>query len=118
MWTISDFPAYGMLSGWTTHGRLACPYCRGRTDAFQLKHGRKTCWFDCHRWFLSLNHSYRRNTTFFRSKVKVQEPPPPFVSGEQIEAEIDYYAALETVPRGGNWHVTSNMLDYYGQHHN
>ncbi|XP_024006122.1 uncharacterized protein LOC112082826 [Eutrema salsugineum] len=27
MWTISDFPAYGMLSGWTTHGRLSCPYC-------------------------------------------------------------------------------------------
>ena len=23
MWTISDFPAYGMLSGWTTHGRLS-----------------------------------------------------------------------------------------------
>ncbi|XP_024636351.1 uncharacterized protein [Medicago truncatula] len=24
MWTINDFPAYGMLSGWGTHGRLAC----------------------------------------------------------------------------------------------
>ncbi|RDY03277.1 hypothetical protein CR513_13154, partial [Mucuna pruriens] len=22
MWTINDFPAYGMLSGWTTVGRL------------------------------------------------------------------------------------------------
>jgi hypothetical protein len=26
MWTINDFPAYGMLSGWSTHGKLACPY--------------------------------------------------------------------------------------------
>jgi len=26
MWTINDFPAYGMLSGWSTHGRLACPW--------------------------------------------------------------------------------------------
>ena len=34
MWTISDFPAYGMLSGWTTHGRLACPYCQDETGAF------------------------------------------------------------------------------------
>ena len=25
MWTINDFPAYGMLSGWSTHGLLACP---------------------------------------------------------------------------------------------
>ena len=39
MWTISDFPAYGMLSGWTTHGRLSCPYCQDSTDAFQLKNG-------------------------------------------------------------------------------
>ena len=36
MWTISDFPAYGMLSGWTTHGRLACPYCEDETGAFLL----------------------------------------------------------------------------------
>jgi len=27
MWTINDFPTYGMLSGWGTHGRLACPHC-------------------------------------------------------------------------------------------
>jgi len=25
-WTINDFPAYGMLSGWSTYGKLACPY--------------------------------------------------------------------------------------------
>ncbi|XP_056843317.1 uncharacterized protein LOC130495813 [Raphanus sativus] len=41
MWTISDFSAYAMLSGWRTHGRLACPYCMDQTDAFQLKNGRK-----------------------------------------------------------------------------
>jgi len=34
MWTINDFPAYGMLSGWGTHGRLACPYCVEETKAF------------------------------------------------------------------------------------
>ncbi|XP_050378308.1 uncharacterized protein LOC126795524 [Argentina anserina] len=27
MWTISDFPAYGMLSSQTTHGYKACPIC-------------------------------------------------------------------------------------------
>nr|GEY24762.1 hypothetical protein [Tanacetum cinerariifolium] len=27
MWRINDFPAYDMLSGWSTHGRLSCPYC-------------------------------------------------------------------------------------------
>ena len=34
MWTISDFPAYGMLSGWSTHGKLACPYCMEKTKSF------------------------------------------------------------------------------------
>jgi len=35
MWTINDFPAYGMVSGWSTHGKLACPYYmenRSRVD--------------------------------------------------------------------------------------
>ena len=26
MWTINDFPTYGMLSGWSTAGKLACPF--------------------------------------------------------------------------------------------
>nr|GEV61920.1 hypothetical protein [Tanacetum cinerariifolium] len=26
LWTIIDFPAYAMLLGWSTHGKLACPY--------------------------------------------------------------------------------------------
>jgi hypothetical protein len=26
MWTINDFPTYGMLSGWSTYGKLAFPY--------------------------------------------------------------------------------------------
>ena len=41
LWTISDFPAYAMLSGWSTAGRLACPYCMDATRAFSLPHGKK-----------------------------------------------------------------------------
>ena len=36
MWTINDFPAYGMLSRWSTHGLLACPVCMHQNCAFQL----------------------------------------------------------------------------------
>lgn len=39
MWTISDFPAYGMLSGWSTHENLSCPYCMEHNKAFRLKNG-------------------------------------------------------------------------------
>ncbi|KAL4580636.1 hypothetical protein LXL04_016836 [Taraxacum kok-saghyz] len=48
LWTVSDFPAYAMLSGWSTHGKLACPYCMDKLGSFTLKHGGKATWFDCH----------------------------------------------------------------------
>jgi len=53
MWTINDFPAYGMLSGWSTSGRLACPYCMNNSKSFWLDNGRKFSWFDCHREFFT-----------------------------------------------------------------
>jgi hypothetical protein len=31
LWTISDFPAYGLISGLCTNGYLACPICGPRT---------------------------------------------------------------------------------------
>ncbi|KAL1193538.1 hypothetical protein V5N11_025735 [Cardamine amara subsp. amara] len=93
MWTISDFPAYGMLSGWTTHGRLSCLYCLGRTYAFQLKYGRRTSWFDCHRRFLPIRDAYRRNKTLFRPNTIFRALPPVYLTGEQLEAQIDHYGA-------------------------
>jgi len=41
MWTINDFPAYGMLFGWGTHGKLACPHCMEHSKAFTLENGGK-----------------------------------------------------------------------------
>ena len=41
MWTMNDFPAYGMLSGWGTLGRLTCLYCLEDTKVFQLENVRK-----------------------------------------------------------------------------
>jgi len=34
MWTINDFPTYGMLFYWSTLGRLACPYCMNNSKSF------------------------------------------------------------------------------------
>ena len=114
MWTVSDFPAYGMLSGWTTHGRLACPYCQDSTDAFQLKHKRKTCWFDCHRRFLPPDHPYRRSTTLFTKNKKVFDGPPPEVSGSDVVEQLRDFGA-ERTPVGGNGH---QPVDGVGEYHN
>ncbi|XP_024014993.1 uncharacterized protein LOC112088874 [Eutrema salsugineum] len=96
MWTIGDFPAYGMLSGWTTHGRLSCPYCQDNTDAFQLKNGRKTCWFDCHRRFLPSSHPYRRNKRLFMKNRVVHEAPPPEIDGNNLLMQLRDFDAVTT----------------------
>jgi len=41
MWTINYFLAYGMVSSWSTHGKLACPYCMENNKAFTLTNGGK-----------------------------------------------------------------------------
>src|SRR4051812_30284629 len=81
MWTINDFPAYGILFGWSTHGKLSCPVYMNRIKAFQLKHSRKPSFFDCHRRFHHQNHRFRRNKKAFRKKHVEAFPPPPILTG-------------------------------------
>ena len=88
MWTVSDFPAYSMLFGWSTAGRLACPYCMDKSDAFTLKFSGKQSWFDNHRKFLPANHPFRRNRTAFRKNKTVTTVPPVVRSGDDILTEI------------------------------
>jgi hypothetical protein len=71
VWSIHDFPAYGMFSGWSTPGRLCCPVCMGDIDAFRLKYGGKFCFFDCHHWFLSHDHPFRSQRDVFRKDTIV-----------------------------------------------
>nr|KYP30927.1 hypothetical protein KK1_049591 [Cajanus cajan] len=51
LWTVSDFPAYAMLSGWSTSGKLACPICNYHTCSRYLKNSKKMCYMG-HRRFL------------------------------------------------------------------
>lgn len=88
LWTISDFPAYSMLSGWSTAGRLACPHCMDSSDAFTLPLSRKQSWFDDHRKFLPGNHSWRRNKTNFRKNITISASPPEELTGHEILAQI------------------------------
>ncbi|XP_010679716.2 uncharacterized protein LOC104895019 [Beta vulgaris subsp. vulgaris] len=60
LWTISDFPAYGMLSGWSVHGEKACPCCNIDTASKWLRNGHKYC-FWAHRRWLDFDHAFRLN---------------------------------------------------------
>jgi hypothetical protein len=56
--TITDFPAYGDLSGHTVHGKEACPLCEGGVESEYLKHSRKHVYRGTRRW-LCRDHYYR-----------------------------------------------------------
>ena len=69
MWTINDFLAYGMLSYWSTHGKLAYPYCMENNKAFTLANGGKASFFDCHRRFLPLFFNMNSKWMIFILKI-------------------------------------------------
>ena len=64
-----NLKVYGMLLGWTTHGKFSCPICMEDTKAFYLPNGRKTFWFDCHKIFLSHGHPLRTKKDFLNENT-------------------------------------------------
>ncbi|XP_073121034.1 uncharacterized protein [Henckelia pumila] len=93
-WTINDFPAYAMLSGWNTAGKQACPHCKSDSEAFTLQHIRKTCWFDNHRKFLPVEHPLRQSRNLFISGRTVSHTARPMRTGFQLLDELDSYGFL------------------------
>ncbi|KAM3361279.1 hypothetical protein P3S68_016133 [Capsicum galapagoense] len=91
MWTISDFSAYGMLSGWMTAGKLACPYCMENTKSFTFKHANKNCWFDCYRRFLPMDHEFRNMKNEFRNNTVDRHCSPPIYTGEQVWERVQHF---------------------------
>jgi hypothetical protein len=74
MWTISDFPGLGNLSGWNTHTGFACPTCNFDTEPCRLERSKKWC-FMGHRRFLSRNHRFRLNRVRFDGNTEERNSP-------------------------------------------
>ncbi|GLT69206.1 hypothetical protein SLA2020_413750 [Shorea laevis] len=87
MWTINDFPAYGDLSGWSTHGRKACPCCRHATKSTWLTYGRKWCYMGHRRW-LSAEHQWRKNKRSFDG-MQDTESAPGVPDGDEIMRQLE-----------------------------
>ncbi|GJY18939.1 hypothetical protein Tco_0390430 [Tanacetum coccineum] len=92
LWTISDFPAYAKLSGWSTQGRLACPTCNIKTRSFRLKHSHKFCFLGHQRW-LKESHKLRRDKAAFNGEPE-WDPRPRVLSGSEL---LDQLKDVETV---------------------
>ncbi|XP_060170525.1 uncharacterized protein LOC132601463 [Lycium barbarum] len=86
LWTVSDFPALAMLSGWSTKGKLACPTCNYDTCSQYLKHSRKMCYLGHHR-FLPSDHQMRKDKKSFDGKEEHRPAPTP-LSGIEVLEEL------------------------------
>ncbi|XP_057447269.1 uncharacterized protein LOC130739062 [Lotus japonicus] len=95
LWTINDFPAYAMLSGWSTKGRLACPCCHSETFSCRLKYGHKQCYMG-HLRFLPTQHLWRTRKSSFDNTKEVRIGPKP-LTGYQVLAQFE---SLEHLPFG------------------
>ncbi|XP_012841495.1 PREDICTED: uncharacterized protein LOC105961778 [Erythranthe guttata] len=111
MWTINDFPAYGMLSGWSTHGVLSCPVCMENNKSFYLKEGRKPTFFYCHRQFLPMNHSFRKDKKSFRKGSVEKAMAPARLSSEDVWGKVRNLPKI--VGRIGH-----EKLPGFGENHN
>jgi hypothetical protein len=95
LWSVHDFMAYGDFAGWSTHGRLACPYgcgCKG----FTLCNGHKACWFGCHRRFLPIDHEFRQQPNVFYKNTRVFDEPPSRLTGEEMQCHLDRFVGDST----------------------
>ncbi|XP_020249217.1 uncharacterized protein LOC109826604 [Asparagus officinalis] len=89
LWTVSDFPGYTMLSGWSTKGRLACPYCNYNTCSEYLKYSKKMCYMG-HRRFLKDDHPWRFNKRSFNGDIELGREPIS-LSGTEIIDELSNF---------------------------
>lgn len=87
MWTINDFPAYAYMSGWSTQGNLACPYCNKETSHLRLRNGSKICYMG-HRRFLPMEHRWRNQKAQFDGK-RERKVAPMRLSGDDILYQLD-----------------------------
>ncbi|KAL3532830.1 hypothetical protein ACH5RR_006351 [Cinchona calisaya] len=87
LWTISDFPAYAMLSGWSTRDGKACPRCAGDTKSCWLKHGRKFC-YTGYRRFLHKSDRMRKDKISFDGKMEWGEAPK-LLSGMEMLQQLN-----------------------------
>ena len=91
MWTINDFPAYSIMSGWSTSGILAFPSCAENTVSEYLHKSKKVCYMGHER--------FREN------------PPPPPPSGYDVLSSVGdlnvTFGLKYKAPNGTQWRKKS-----------
>ncbi|KAI5350713.1 hypothetical protein L3X38_003604 [Prunus dulcis] len=98
MWTVNDFPAYAMVSGWSTKGYMACPVCK--EDVTSGLHAGKVCYLGHRRW-LPWDHEWREKDKEFDGKIERRLRPREWSGDEILEQlnRLDFAPFGKTVSR-------------------
>lgn len=87
MWTLHDFPGYGLVSGLATKGFKGCPICGPNTVSRYSKVLRKNVYCNCHRRYLPADHYFRGDFAAFDY-------------GAERNVEMDSLSGNETIRAG------------------
>ncbi|KAI5323364.1 hypothetical protein L3X38_032436 [Prunus dulcis] len=98
MWTVNDFPAYAMVSGWSTKGYMECPVCK--EDVTSSWHAGKVCYLGHRRW-LPWDHEWREKDKEFDENTERRLRPREWSSDEILEwlNRLDFAPFGKTVSR-------------------
>ncbi|BBN67715.1 hypothetical protein Prudu_162S000300 [Prunus dulcis] len=90
MWTVNDFPAYAMVSGWSTKGYMACPVCK--EDVTSGWHAEK---------WLPWDHEWREKDKEFDGNTERRLRPREWSGDEILEQlnRLDFAPFGKTVSR-------------------
>ncbi|XP_021866163.2 uncharacterized protein [Spinacia oleracea] len=97
--TINDFPAYAMLSGWSTRGYKACPSCVDSGCAYSF--GGKIFYPRAQKW-LPIDHPYRSQANVFDGKEEygLALVPPSGTEVLKQQEKVKYvYGKSKSVPK-------------------
>jgi hypothetical protein len=87
LWTITDFPGLGSVSGFVTSGEAACPDCHSLLYSLRLGNGCKSCYMG-HRRFLHPEHPFRFDVDSFGGE-ELSPTPVPLLGEEILECTKD-----------------------------
>ena len=82
IWTVNDFPAYGLLSRQQVHGYKGCPLCGPETFSEYARLLQKMVYLGARR-FLPADHAFRRARATFNNHQEWQSCPER-ASGEEV----------------------------------
>jgi hypothetical protein len=113
LWTISNYPAYGLVLGVCTHGYRGCAICGPKTDsrstasrnkmnADNKVRGSKIIFGGGRRWTCR-NHPYRHNLEF-NGKVEDRGPPVRMSAEQTIRCARERAAYISQGGRDGGKH--------------